>query len=539
MRTSARRARREAALQARRDSDMLETRADHSGTQARGRKAAQDAASAEGSGGRPDHPQTRIQTMRDYLKFYIDGRWVEPITPSTLEVINPATEAVAGHISMGSAADVDAAVQAARRAFESYSQSSVDERAALLERIIAEYRIRHDDIAAAITEEMGAPTALARKAQAAMGIGHLQTALTVLKDYAFSELRGTTLIRKEPIGVCGLITPWNWPVNQIACKVAPALATGCTMVLKPSEIAPFSAQIWTEILDAAGVPAGVFNLVNGDGPTVGAAIASHPQVDLVSFTGSTRAGIEVARNAAPTVKRVHQELGGKSPNIILPDADLPKAVTAGVRSVMNNSGQSCNAPTRMLVPRERMQEALAIAREVAESITVGDPTSGAGMGPVVSAAQWKKIEALIEKGIEEGATLVAGGPGKPEGLDTGYYVKPTVLGDVNNAMTVAREEIFGPVLCILGYDTVEEAIAIANDTPYGLAAYVSGGEPEATRRVASRLRAGQVNINRAAPDLMAPFGGFKQSGNGREWGEQAFGEFLEVKAMLGYGATAD
>ena len=476
--------------------------------------------------------------MRDYLKFYIDGRWVDPVMPKTLDVINPATEGVAGRISMGSAADVDAAVLAARRAFASYSQTSVDERVALLERIIAEYRKHHDDMAAAITEEMGAPVALAQKAQAAMGIGHLQTALAVLKEYAFSEQRGSTLIVKEPIGVCGLITPWNWPVNQIACKVAPALATGCTMVLKPSEIAPFSAQVWTEILDAAGVPAGVFNLVNGDGPTVGAAISGHQEVDLVSFTGSTRAGIEVARNAAPTVKRVHQELGGKSPNIILPDADLAKAVAAGVRSVMNNSGQSCNAPTRMLVPNNRMDEALAIARETAESVTVGDPASGAAMGPVISKAQWDKIEGLIAKGIEEGAELVTGGLGKPEGLDTGYYVRPTVLGRVSNDMTVAREEIFGPVLSILGYDTVDEAVAIANDTPYGLAAYVSGGDPEATRAVARRLRAGQVNINRAAPDLMAPFGGFKQSGNGREWGEQAFGEFLEVKAMLGYAAKA-
>lgn len=476
--------------------------------------------------------------MRDYLKFYIDGRWVDPVVPKTLDVINPATEGVAGRISMGSAADVDAAVLAARRAFASYSQTSVDERVALLERIIAEYRKRHDDMAAAITEEMGAPVALAQKAQAAMGIGHLQTALAVLKEYAFNEQRGSTLIVKEPIGVCGLITPWNWPVNQIACKVAPALATGCTMVLKPSEIAPFSAQVWTEVLDAAGVPAGVFNLVNGDGPTVGAVISGHPEVDLVSFTGSTRAGIEVARNAAPTVKRVHQELGGKSPNIILPDADLAKAVAAGVRSVMNNSGQSCNAPTRMLVPNSRMDEALAIARETAESVTVGDPASGAAMGPVISKAQWDKIEGLIAKGIEEGAELVTGGLGKPEGLDTGYYVRPTVLGRVSNDMTVAREEIFGPVLSILGYDTVDEAVAIANDTPYGLAAYVSGGDPEATRAVARRLRAGQVNINRAAPDLMAPFGGFKQSGNGREWGEQAFGEFLEVKAMLGYAAKA-
>ena len=472
--------------------------------------------------------------MRDYLKFYINGAWVDPVAPKTLDVINPATEAVAGRISMGSAADVDKAVKAARAAFETWSQSSVDERVALFERLIEEYKKRYADMAAAITEEMGAPAMLSQKAQAAMGIGHLQSALGVLKTYHFREERGTTLIVKEPIGVCGLITPWNWPVNQIACKVAPALAVGCTMVLKPSEIAPFSAQIWTEIMHAAGVPAGVFNLVNGDGPTVGAAISSHPGVDMVSFTGSTRAGVEVARNAAPTVKRVHQELGGKSPNIILPDADIKRAVTAGVRGVMQNSGQSCNAPTRMLVPNAKMAEALAVAKEVAEATTVGAPDSGAALGPVISATQWDKIQTLINRGIEEGAKVVAGGPGKPAGLETGYYVKPTVLGPVSNDKTIAREEIFGPVLTIIGYDTVDEAVAIANDTPYGLAAYVSGTDVEATRKVASRLRAGQVNINSAATDIMAPFGGFKQSGNGREWGDHAFGEFLEVKAVLGF-----
>ena len=472
--------------------------------------------------------------MRDHLHFYIDGQWVDPATPRQIDVINPATEKAAGHISMGSAADVDRAVRAARRAFPSFSQTSVAERVALFERILAEYQKRYADMAAAITEEMGAPAMLAQKAQAAMGVGHLQAALNVLKDYRFTELRGTTLVAKEPIGVCALITPWNWPVNQIACKVAPALAVGCTMVLKPSEIAPFSAQVWAEVLHAAGVPAGVFNLVNGDGATVGAALASHPEVDMVSFTGSTRAGIEVARNAAPTVKRVHQELGGKSANIILPDADFKRAVTAGVRSVMGNSGQSCNAPTRMLVPNARMAEVLEIAKQAAEATTVGDPASGATIGPVVSATQWNKIQSLINQGIAEGASVVAGGPGKPEGLETGYYVKPTVLGQVNNQMTVAREEIFGPVLSVLGYDTVDEAVAIANDTPYGLAAYVSGSDLEQVRKVASQLRAGQVNINSAAPDLMAPFGGFKQSGNGREWGDHAFAEFLEVKAVLGY-----
>ena len=479
--------------------------------------------------------------MRDYLKFYINGAWVDPVSPKALDVINPATESPAGRISMGSAADVDKAVKAARAAFETWSRSSVAERIALFEKVIEEYKRRYADMAAAITEEMGAPAALSQKAQAAMGVGHLQACLSVLKNFQFQEAQGTTLIVKEPIGVCGLITPWNWPVNQIACKVAPALAVGCTMVLKPSEIAPFSGQIWAEVMHAAGVPAGVFNLVNGDGATVGAAISSHPGVDMVSFTGSTRAGIEVARNAAPTVKRVHQELGGKSPNIILPDlqgAELKKAVTAGVRGVMSNSGQSCNAPTRMLVPNAKMAEVLAIAKEVAEATTVGAPDSGAAIGPVVSATQWDRIQTLINRGIEEGAKVVAGGPGKPVGLETGYYVKPTVLGPVTNDTTVAREEIFGPVLVVIGYDTVEQAVQIANDTPYGLAAYVSGSDVEAMRKVASQLRAGQVNINSAALDLMAPFGGYKQSGNGREWGVHVFNEFLELKAVLGYAPKA-
>lgn len=472
--------------------------------------------------------------MRDYLKFYIDGQWVDPVEPKTLDVINPANEEVAGRISLGSAADVDRAAQAARRAFASYSQTSVKDRLDLLGAIVAEYQKRYNDMAAAITEEMGAPAWLANQAQAALGIAHLQTAMAVLKDYKFEEQRGTTMIAKEPIGVCGFITPWNWPVNQIATKVAPALATGCTMVLKPSEIAPFSGYIWTEILHAAGVPAGVFNLVNGDGPTVGAAIASHPQIDMVSFTGSTRAGIEVAKNAAATVKRVHQELGGKSPNVVLEDADFRAAVTAGVKAVMMNSGQSCNAPTRMLVPGARMAEVAAIAKAAAEATTVGDPTGNAAMGPVVSETQFNKIQGLIQKGIDEGATLVTGGPGKPDGLDKGYYVKPTVFADVTNDMTIAKEEIFGPVLAILGYGSEEEALTVANDTEYGLAAYVQG-EPAHARKVARMLRAGQVNINGAGIDFMAPFGGYKMSGNGREWGDHAFAEFLETKAILGFG----
>ncbi|WP_156255116.1 aldehyde dehydrogenase family protein [Sandarakinorhabdus oryzae] len=472
--------------------------------------------------------------MRDYTKFYIDGQWVEPATPNPLDVINPATEDVAGRINLGSAADVDRAVAAAKKAFPSFSRTSVKERVELLGAIAGEYQKRYNDMAAAITEEMGAPAWLSNQAQAALGIGHISTAMEVLKTYKFDELKGTTLIAKEPIGVCAFITPWNWPINQIACKVAPALAVGCTMVLKPSEIAPFSAYIWTEILAAAGVPAGVFNLVNGDGPGVGVALSSHKDVDMVSFTGSTRAGIAVAKNAADTVKRVAQELGGKSPNIVLPDADLVKAVTGGVQSVMMNSGQSCNAPTRMLVPRGRMAEAAAIAKQVAEATTVGDPNGNAAMGPVVSETQWNKIQGLIEQGIKEGATLVAGGPGRPEGLDKGYYVKPTIFADVTNDMTIAREEIFGPVLAMLPYDSEEQAIAIGNDTVYGLAAYVQG-EPEHARKVARELRAGQVNVNQAGFDLMAPFGGYKQSGNGREWGDHGFADFLETKAIIGWG----
>jgi aldehyde dehydrogenase (NAD+) len=362
------------------------------------------------------------------------------------------------------------------------------------------------------------------------------TGIEVLKNYKFEELRGTTLITHEPIGVCAFITPWNWPINQIACKVVPALATGCTMVLKPSEIAPFSAILWAEVMHAAGVPAGVFNLVNGDGPTVGAALSSHPEVDMVSFTGSTRAGVEVAKNAAPTVKRVHQELGGKSPNLILDDADLETAVAGGVKAVMMNSGQSCNAPTRMLVPHAKMEKAKAIAKAAAEATTVGSPDGNAAIGPVVSETQWTKIQGLIQKGIDEGATLVAGGTGRPEGLDKGYYVKPTVFADVNNDMTIAREEIFGPVLAMLPYQSEEQAVAIANDTVYGLAAYIQG-DAEHARKVARRLRAGQVTLNYAPGDMMAPFGGYKQSGNGREWGDFAFHDFLETKAVIGWGAA--
>ena len=475
--------------------------------------------------------------MRDYMKFYIDGQWVDPVTPRSMDVINPANEQVAGHISAGSVADVDKAVKAAQKAFATYSKTSREERLDLLQRILAEYQKRFGDIASAITEEMGAPASLAQRAQAPVGMAHLANGIEVLKNYKFEEDRGATRIVKEPIGVCGMITPWNWPINQIACKVVPALATGCTMVLKPSEEAPFSAYLWAEVMHAAGVPAGVFNMVNGTGPEVGAAIAAHPGVDMVSFTGSTRAGVEVAKAAAPTVKRVAQELGGKSPNIILEDADFAAAVSGGVKHVMQNSGQSCNAPTRMLVPAGKMDEVITIAKEAAESTTVGDPNGNAQIGPVVNRTQWEKIQRLIKAGIDEGATLVTGGTGRPEGLDKGFYVKPTVFANVTNNMTVAREEIFGPVVSILGYKSVEEAIKVGNDTEYGLAAYISGTDMTKVRDVASQLRAGQVSIN-GGGDMTAPFGGYKMSGNGREWGDHGFAEYLETKAVIGFQPAA-
>lgn len=476
--------------------------------------------------------------MREYTQFYIDGRWVEPAEAQTLDVDNPATEEVCGKIALGSAADVDLAVAAARRAFDSWSQSSREERLDLLQAILAEYQRRSADLADAVSEEMGAPPSLAAGTQVNLGAGHLVTAIDALKNFSFSEQRGDTLVEREPIGVCGLITPWNWPLNQIAVKVFPALSTGCTMVLKPSEVAPFSAYIFTEIMDAAGVPAGVYNMVNGDGPGVGAALSRHPDVDMVSFTGSTRAGVAVAETAAPTVKRVTQELGGKSANIVLDDDAFVDSVTAGVATMMVNSGQSCNAPSRMLVPNSRMDEAIAIAQAVADRVKVGDPADPKSIGPVASAAQFAKVQGLIEKGIAEGATVAAGGPGRPAGLDTGYYVRPTVFARVTNQMTIAREEIFGPVLCILGYDDLDEAVEIANDTEYGLAGYVSGADLDTARGLARRIRAGWVAINHAF-DMNAPFGGYKRSGNGREWGDAGFHEYLETKSTLGFGAGAD
>ena len=476
--------------------------------------------------------------MKECMQFYINGEWVDPVDPKSLDVINPATEEVIGKIAMGNSQDVDKAVSAAKEAFESFSETTKEERLALMGKILEVYQSRYDEIAETISSEMGAPLWLSKAAQAATGAGHFGTFMEVLKNYNFDEDKGTTRLRKEPVGVCGLITPWNWPINQIACKVAPALAAGCTMVLKPSEVSPLNAVIFTEVLHEAGVPAGVFNLVNGDGLSVGEAMSSHPDIDMMSFTGSTRAGVAVAKASADTVKRVSQELGGKSANIILDDADFNKSVAGGVTGCFMNSGQSCNAPTRMLVPADRQDEAVAIAKATAEATLVGDPkeVAAGGIGPVVSEVQFNKIQGLIEKGIEEGATLVAGGPGKPEGFNAGYYVKPTIFSDVSNDMTIAREEIFGPVLSILPYKDEDDAISIANDTEYGLSGYVSGSQEKA-QKFAEKFRSGNVHVNGAGPDFNAPFGGYKKSGNGREWGDLGFEEFLEIKAILGYNAA--
>jgi aldehyde dehydrogenase (NAD+) len=477
--------------------------------------------------------------MKDCRKFYIDGKWVDPLKAHDFVVINPATEESIATISLGSAGDGDRAVAAAKRAFDSYSGTSQQERLELLRRIVDVYQSKIEEMAATISQEMGAPISLSRKAQAPAGLAHLLETVKVLEHFKFEELKGSTLMRKEPIGVCGLITPWNWPMNQIACKVAPALAAGCTMVLKPSEIAPLSGYLFAQILHEAAVPAGVFNLVNGDGPTVGAAMSSHRDVAMVSFTGSTRAGIAVAMAAAPTVKRVTQELGGKSANIILDDADFDKAVKQGVQECMRNTGQSCNAPTRMLIPRAKMAEVILAARQAAENIKAGDPLAeDTGLGPLASKAQFDKVQGLINKGVEEGAKLIAGGPGRPEGTSQGFFVKPTVFADVRNDMTIAREEIFGPVLCIIPYDDEDNAVRIANDTPYGLSGFVTSGDRERARKVAKRIRSGNVHINGARVDFGGCFGGYKQSGNGREWGEAGLEEFLELKAIFGYESSS-
>jgi aldehyde dehydrogenase (NAD+) len=484
------------------------------------------------------HKSNREKTMQEKLQFYIDGQWVDPVTPKTLDVINPANEEPFAKISMGSKADVDKAVIAARKAFETFAWTTKEERVALLKKIVEVYQSHYGEIVEAISMEMGAPLTLSKNAQAAIGLGHLNEGIKVLENYEFQTIKGTQAIVREPIGVVGMITPWNWPINQIACKVVPALAAGCTMILKPSEVAPMSALLWAQIMHEAGVPKGVFNLINGDGPAVGEAMSAHPGIDMMSFTGSTRAGIAVAKASADTVKRVAQELGGKSPNIVLDDADLQKAVKSGVMNMMSNSGQSCNAPSRMFVPKAMHDQATQIAKETVAKLKVGDPfAEGTTTGPVVSEVQFNKIQGLIKKGIDEGATLVAGGLGRPDGLNRGYYVRPTIFANVTNDMTIAREEIFGPVLAILPYETEADAIKMANDTVYGLSGYVQSGDITHARKVASQIRAGNVHLNGTGGGMDTPFGGYKQSGTGREWGEFGFEEFLEVKAVTGYQAA--
>ncbi|RAI57987.1 aldehyde dehydrogenase family protein [Roseicella frigidaeris] len=477
--------------------------------------------------------------MSHERQHYVNGAWVEPLQPTLLDVVDPSTEEAFTQIAVGGAADVDRAVEAARAAFPAFAATTRRQRLDLLRAILAEYNKRRDDIADVLSREMGAPRKFAYERQSATGTGHLARMIEVLEDYRFEEVQGTTLIAREPIGVVGLITPWNWPINQIVCKVAPAIAAGCTMVLKPSEVAPLNAVIWSEVMHAAGVPAGVYNMVQGEGGTVGNAMSAHPGIDMMSFTGSTRAGILVAQAAATTVKRVAQELGGKSANILLPDVDFPTAVTKGVLGMMGNSGQSCNAPTRMFVPLDRHEEVKAIAKAAAERVVVGPvDDERTTIGPVVSAVQFEKIQRLIQAGIEEGAELVTGGPGRPEHLNRGYFVRPTVFANVRNDMTIAREEIFGPVLSILPYRDEAEAIRLANETVYGLAAYVQSADLDHARRVAAQMRAGNVHLNYPAPDTAAPFGGYKQSGNGREYGKWALDEFCEIKAVIGYGAAA-
>ncbi len=471
-------------------------------------------------------------------QFYIDGQWVEPSSSARREVINPATEAPAGVIAMGAAADVDRAVAAAKAAFPAFAATTREERLDLIARIGVAYKKRFDDMAKAITAEMGAPfKMLASGAQAASGLGHFRAVAAALKEMEFERLQGTTLIAREPIGVCAIITPWNWPANQMACKIAPALAAGCTMVLKPSELAPLSAVVLAEILDDAGVPPGVFNLVQGDGEGVGAPLTAHPDVDMVSFTGSTRAGKLVMKTAADTVKKVALELGGKSANILLDDADFPRAVKQGVLTLMLNSGQNCNAPSRLLVPESRLEEVEAIAAATLGKLVVGDPQDDTTtLGPVANGAQFARVQQMIESGIAEGAKLVAGGPGRPDGIAQGYFVRPTIFSRVTPAMTIAREEIFGPVLSIIAYTDEDDAVRIANDTPYGLSGYVSSSDLARARRVARRLRTGNVHLNGAPVDTTAPFGGYKQSGLGREWGAWGIEEYLETKAIIGHGA---
>ncbi|MGD9961979.1 aldehyde dehydrogenase family protein [Nocardioides sp.] len=475
--------------------------------------------------------------MDHTLQFYIDGAWVDPISAETCPVINPATEREITSVAMGGVADVDRAVAAARQAFVSYSQSTVESRLSLLDRITTVYKSRAREIGELISAEIGAPIDLAVNVQAAVGWIHLETTREVLASFEFETAHASTMIRREPIGVCALITPWNWPIHQMVPKVAAALAAGCTMILKPSEIAPLNAVVFAEILDEAGVPPGVFNMLNGDGPIVGAGLAAHRDVDMVSFTGSTRAGVDVALKAAPTVKRVAQELGGKSANIVLDDADLADVVSRDIGVLCTNTGQSCNAPSRLLVPSNRMDEAAELAAAAVSGLVIGDPLDEAStVGPLASRAQFDRVQSYIAAGIEEGARLVAGGLGRPDGLDVGFYVRPTVFSHVTNDMRIAREEIFGPVVVLIGYEDEDDAVRIANDSVYGLSGWVSG-DPERARALARRVRSGEVHVNGAGTDFTAPYGGYGQSGNGREFGVSGLEEYLETKSILGYYAS--
>lgn len=469
-------------------------------------------------------------------EFYINGEWVKPVSQQlTIDIVNPANEQVIGQVSLGTENDIDLAVKSAAKAFESWSLTTREERLAVLDSIIEQYKQRLPEMAEAISKEMGAPMSMAKNSQAPIGITHFQTSRKALEDYSFEKSIGKSHVVKEPIGVCGFITPWNWPMNQIACKVAPAIACGCTMVLKPSEFAPLSAKLFAEIMHDAGVPKGVFNMIYGDGPNVGAALTSHPLVEMVSLTGSTRAGIQVSKSAAETVKRVALELGGKSANIILDDVDLEKVIAAGATECFRNTGQSCNAPTRMLVPQELHDQAVEIAVRTANQTKPGDPNEKTSdIGPLSNPAQNTKVQRMIQQAIDEGSNLVAGGAGKPEGLDKGFFVKPTVFANVKNDEMIAREEVFGPVLAILPYKDADHAVQIANDTPYGLACYIQSKDQDNARAMARKIRAGTVFLNGNNFDPIAPFGGYKQSGNGREWGDFAFDDFLEIKGIVGY-----
>jgi aldehyde dehydrogenase (NAD+) len=474
-------------------------------------------------------PQTAHQ-------FYINGRWTSPAIPATLPVVNPANEAVVAEVARGSAEDVDRAVAAARGAFAGWSATPAAARAQVLGKIHKLILERKEQLAQALSLEMGAAIGFARAMQVPLAAEHVRVARDLLSSYRFQTVEGGTAIEREPIGVCGLITPWNWPLYQITAKVAPAIAAGCTVVLKPSELSPLSALLFAQLVHDAGLPPGVFNLVNGSGAEVGAAMAAHGDIDMISITGSNRAGALVAQAAAPTVKRVTQELGGKSPNVLLPDADFAKAVPLGVMSAFRNVGQSCSAPTRMIVPRSRLAEVEALAAATANALIVGDPQSEqTQLGPIANEAQFYRVQSMIQAGLDEGAKLLCGGPGRAAGFDKGFYTRPTVFSEVDNAMRIAQEEIFGPVLCIIAYDTVDEAVAIANDTVYGLGAHVQGQDLELARAVASRIRAGQVHLNHPAWNPMAPFGGYKRSGNGREYGVLGFEEYLETKAIIGFG----